>query len=252
MTAEGEVRSLGARVARLAEAVEKATAAQVESAQWCAEILSDMAGLKAEVMGLKRAVSVLSAAFVKLNARQLQARDELRTTAAYPVAAGVYDDDISRMASEGSTVSEIAGWIGCAKGTVKRRMAVIGVATERSRPKWTEREVARLEAAARSCSTWGEVAEEVPGRTEAACAHMAHKLGFSLAKAPRPWTAEDDARLSELWNDGRSDVRDIAAELGRTEAAARNRAHTLGITNRGRKHAVTKRNMDRFWVRGSE
>ena len=249
MAVEDDVRSLGSRVARLAEAVEKSCAAQVESAQWCADVVSDIAGLKADIIGLKRAVSALSAAFVRLNSRQLQAREELRTTAAYPVAAGDYDEDISRMASKGATVSEIAEWVGCAKGTIKRRMAVIGIATAGSRPKWTDREVARLEAAVRSCSTWAEVAEEVPGRTESGCAHMARKRGLSLAKAPRAWTEEEDARLAELWNDGRSDVRDIAAELGRTEAAARNRAHALGITNRGRKHDVSKRNRDRFWAR---
>lgn len=250
MSVEDDVRSLSARVAKLTTAVERSCTAQVESAEWCSQTQSDVATLMADVRSMSRRMDALARAVSRLT-DLLDGREELKTTAAYPVAAGAYDEEIARMTAEGATSGEIARYIGCSRHTVDRRRSVLGVQSGSWHQLWTDSELSRLRAAVRECRTWEEVAEGLPGRTAHACACAARKAGLRLGPTPRRWSESDDAYLSERWNDGRTTCAEIASALGRSEKAVVNRAHTLGITNRGRKHVMAKRSMDAFWARGA-
>ena len=55
---------------------------------------------------------------------------------------------------------------------------------------------------------------------------MASVIGRSLERNRSPWTAEDIDRLCELMA-RRRPVREIAAELGRTQEAVRTKAYQL-------------------------
>ena len=240
MTVEDDVRSLSARVAKLTTAVEKSCTAQVDSAGLCSQTQSDVATLMADVRSMSRRMDALAKAVVKLTGL-LDGREELRTTAAYPVAAGAYDEDIARMTNEGATVDEIARWIGCAPSTVGRRRRVLGADGMASKTRWTEAEDARLSSLARRSRDWEEVAADMPGRTASACRQRARHLGVSAFSTSRRWTAGEDEALRSGWADGSADVRDLSRALGRTEAAIRNRAKRLGLSGLGRKRVVARR-----------
>ena len=245
-----ELRSLDARVARLTAAVEKSCKAQIASAEWCAETQSDIGTLMAEVREMRRDMRAMAKAVQKLTAL-LDGREELKTTTAYPVAAGAYDEDIARMTAEGATIDEIARWIGCVPSTVGRRRRVLGADGMAAKTRWTEAEDARLSSLARRSRDWEEVAADMPGRTSAACRQRARHLGVSAFPTPRRWTAEEDDALRSGWADGSADVHDLSRSLGRTEKAIRNRAKRLGLSGLGRKRVVSLRLTKAFWERGA-
>lgn len=251
MSVDDDVRSLSARVARLTTAVERSCTAQVESAEWCSQTQSDVATLMADVRAMSRRMDALARVVSRLTAL-LDGREELKTTAAYPVAAGAYDEDIARMTAEGATVEEIARWIGCAPSTVGRRRSVIGADGMASKTRWTEAEDARLTYLARRSRDWGEVAADMPGRTASACRQRARHLGVSVFPTPRRWTAEEDEALRSGWADGSADVHELSRALGRTEKAIRGRAKRLGLSGLGRKRVVGRRLTRAFWARGAE
>ena len=250
MSVEDDVRSLSARVAKLTTAVERSCTAQVESAGWCSQTQSDVATLMADVRAMSRRMDALARAVTRLTGL-LDGREELKTTAAYPVAAGAYDEDIARMTAEGATVDEIARWIGCVPSTVGRRRRVLGADGMAARTRWTEAEDARLSLLARRSRDWEEVAADMPVRTAAACRQRARHLGMGVFPTPRRWTAEEDDALRSGWADGSADVHELSRSLGRTEAAIRNRARTLGLSGLGRKRVVARRLTNAFWARGA-
>lgn len=250
MSVEDDVRSLSARVARLTTAVERSCTAQVESAEWCSQTQSDVAALMADVRSMSRRMDALARAVTRLT-DLLDGREELKTTAAYPVAAGAYDEDIARMTNEGATIDEIARWIGCVPSTVGRRRRVIGADGMAAKTRWTEAEDARLSSLARRSRDWEEVAADMPGRTAAACRQRARHLGVSAFPTPRRWTAEEDEALRSGWADGSADVHALSRALGRTEGAIRNRAKRLGLSGLGRKRVVSRRLTRAFWERGA-
>lgn len=245
MTTEDSIHSMEARLARLATAVEKATAAQVESAQWCADTQSDIATLMADLRTLSRKVEVFARAFERFT-DMLDVRDELKTTSAYPVASGAFDDDIVRMARAGATTVEIARKVGVSPTTIARRRSAIGLKSC-SYTHWTRREDDLLRSACAKCSTFGQVAEMVPGRTELACKERAHKLGLGVRVKRKLWTEEEDDLVRENWENLGMSVNDIARTLHRTVGAVQHRARELGCTGRGRKELFNSRNGDRFW-----
>lgn len=250
MGIEDDVRSLDARVSRLTAAVESSCRAQIACAEWCDETQSDIAALMADVREMGRKMGCLARAVEKLTGL-LDGREELKTTAAYPVSAGAYDEDILRMTAEGASLDEIAAWIGCTRATVLRRRRVLGIEGAAYKARWTEEEDARLESLARHAFNWVEVADGMPGRTVDACRVRGRKLGLSVSKTPRKWTPEDDSVLRDHWADASADVHELAHRFGRSEKAVVQRAWKLGLAGKGRKAIMAGRNIREFWARSA-
>ena len=251
MSADDDVRSLSARVARLTAAVERSCTAQVESAEWCSQTQSDVAALMADVRDMGRRMDALALAVSKLTGL-LDGREELKLTSAYPFASGAYDEDIARMYAEGATDRDIARALGCGPMTISRRRVAIGIKGRRADAHWTEREDAVLRERAKAYTTWAEVAEGMEGRSAQGCCRRGRKLGVSLRPAWRPWSAEDEQYLREVWESCAESTEAIARRLRRTEKAARRRARERGRTGSGRRpREVGRREAARFWERGA-
>lgn len=241
-----ELRSFDARVAKLTAAVEKSCKAQIASAEWCADTQSEIGTLMAEVREMRRDIRAMAKAVQKLTGL-LDGREEMKSTSAYPVASGAYDDDLARMASAGSGYRQMADYIGCDESVVARRCRLIGIESPLARKKWTRREDDLLRQAARTATTWEEVASELPLRSEGACKSRAKYLGVSLYKRSRIWSDEDDDFMREHWTACDMDVHAIAHQLGRTEEAVRSRARLLGLADGTRRSWTARRENERFW-----
>lgn len=248
MAIEDDVRSLDARVAKLTAAVEKSCTAQIESADWCSQAVSDVATLMADVRGMGRCMDALARAVERLTAL-LDGREELKTTAAYPVAAGAYDEDIARMSSDGATLEDIARWIGCCTSTVCRRRKVLGIDGQLKGARWTDREVAKMRELAKSASSWSEVADGLPGRTPSACKQKCASIGVRIGRDPVAWTEAEDAYIREHWERGDRSTGDMARELHRTEKAVSTRAYRLGVSSGARKKIMLERTRRKLWAR---
>ena len=193
-----ELRSLDARVAKLAKAVAKTCDAQLQSVETVNRMTSDIASLMADVRELGRRYEHMAVAVHRLTGL-LDGREEMKSTSAYPVASGAYDDDLARMASAGSGYRQMADYIGCDESVVARRCRLIGIESPLARKKWTRREDDVLRQAAMTATTWEEVASELPLRSEGACKSRAKYLGVSLYKRSRIWSDEDDDFMREHW-----------------------------------------------------
>ena len=250
MSADDDVRSLSARVARLTAAVERSCTAQVESAEWCSQTQSDVAALMAEVHELGKRYDNMAVVLSRL-VNMLRVRREAKGTSAMPVCGGLWDDEIESMTAEGASLSEIAARIGCGVATVSRRRRQLGAEGSAYKRKWTEREDAKLREAVKLASNWAEVAEEMPGRTEAACCARAKRYGLRLRHNPsRAWTADEDAFLREHWKSCDMETPEISRALGRTEHAVRTRASKLGIADSKRRKWALAKSSARFWAKG--
>lgn len=247
---QDELRSLDARVAKLTAAVEKSCKAQVASAEWCAQTQSDIAALMADVRELGRRYDHMAEAVSRL-VDMLRVRREARGTSAMPVSGGLWDDEIESMTVDGASLSEIAARIGCGVATVSRRRRQIGADGAAYNRKWTDREDDILREAVKLASNWGEVAESLPGRTEAACCARAKRHGLRLRhNPPRAWTADEDEFLRVHWKLCDLETPEIARALGRTEHAVRTRASKLGIADSGRREWALAKSSKRFWAKG--
>ena len=245
-----ELRSLDARVAKLTAAVEKSCRAQIESAEWCAQTQSDISTLMADVRELGRRYYHMAEAVSRL-VDMLRVRRDARGTSAMPVSGGLWDDEIESMTADGASLSEIAARIGCGVATVSRRRRQIAPEGAAYKRAWTEREDAILRESVKLASTWSEVAENLPGRTEAACSARAKRYGLRIRnKPPRAWTSAEDAFLSEHWKACDMETPEIARALGRTEHAIRTRASKLGVAGSGRREWALAKSSQRFWARG--
>lgn len=250
MDVEDDVRSLSARVARLTAAVEKSCTVQVESAGWCAQTQSDVAALMAEVHELGRRYDNMAEVLSRL-VNMLRVRREAKGTSAMPVCGGLWDDEIESMTADGASLSEIAARIGCGVATVSRRRRHLGADGAAYKRKWTDREDAVLREAVKLADSWAEVAENLPGRTEAACCARAKRYGLRLRhNPPHAWTADEDAFLREHWVSCDMETPEIARALGRTEHAIRTRASKLGIADSKRRKWALAKSSARFWARG--
>lgn len=250
MGVEDDVRSLEARVAKLTSAVERSAKAQVESAEWCSQTQSDVAALMAEVHELGRRYDNMVVVLSRL-VDMLRVRREAKGTSAMPVCGGLWDDEIESMTAEGASLSEVAARIGCGVATVSRRRRQLGTDGAAYKRKWTDREDAVLREAVKLADSWAEVAENLPGRTEAACCARAKRHGLRIRhNPPHAWTADEDAFLREHWVSCDMETPEIARALGRTEHAVRTRASKLGIADSKRREWALAKSSARFWAKG--
>jgi hypothetical protein len=149
-----------------------------------------------------------------------------------PAARGRYgpaeDEAICRcFASDGDgDVVALASSLGRSVDAVRLRARALGVHRPPQRARWHAGEDARVRdgyAEGRTCSS---IAAGLPGRTAAAVAARAAKLG--LSDYARRWSAEEDARLIRLMATGRP-LTEAARALVRTPEAVRGRCRRLGI-----------------------
>lgn len=251
MAVEDDVRSLDARVAKLTSAVERSAKAQVESAEWCSQAVSDMGDMRAELLTMGREVARISKALVAVYGKHVKAEKALKTTATYPISSGYYDAEITEMYQSGATDRDIARALGCHPMTVSRRRQAIGVEGWRREARWTPREDELLRQRCLECGTWADVARGIEGRGEQACRAHGKRLGLTLRPAWRPWTEAEHEYLRENWESGTS-TDEICARLGRGERAVRQRAHELGLTQSGRRNRLAlDRSSRRFWAKGA-
>ena len=245
MAIEDDIRSLDARVDKLARAVEKSATAQIESAQWCSDLISDVAVLMADVRELRREVAIVARAQSVVVAAS-------EVSASYPIAAGYHDGQIAAMASRGCTDREIGEALGVSQQTVGRRRRALGIECNHPATLWTKAEDNALREAMAGASRYEEVARSVPGRSAGSCRRRAYQLGLRLRDpAHAAWSERSDAALSEMWE--RGDVIDeICSALKRSRGAVRSRAYRLGLTRSGKRFEATKGRAQReFWARRS-
>jgi hypothetical protein len=122
-------------------------------------------------------------------------------------------------------LEELSAQLGRSPDALRVRAAKLGLHRPVRRPRWSASEDAAVRDGYDNGLSCREIARELPGRTRAAVAARARKLG--LATHARRWTALDDERLRRLA--GRHSIDELARRLGRTPDALRQRASKLGI-----------------------
>jgi hypothetical protein len=136
------------------------------------------------------------------------------------------DQAIRRCFADGTDIHGLARRLGRSADAVRLRARVLGVHEPSPRRRWTPVEDAAVRdgyAEGRSCAT---IADAMPGRSTAAVAARAAKLG--LGDYARSWTALDDVRLGRFVAEGRL-LSDISQALVRTPEAVRRRCRRLGL-----------------------
>lgn len=245
MAVEDDVRSLSARVARLATAVERTCEAVLGAAEASALAREDVGALAREVREMRRELAVVGRA-------QAVVVGAAEAAASYPVAAGYHDGEIIAMWQRGATDREIAERIGSSAQTVGRRRRALGAEAGSRHDPWSEVEDALLAKAVAVERTYRDVARRVGTRTSEACRQRAAKLGLRIRGPLRPaWNAADDARLAEMWERG-DPIDDICRELGRSRGSVRSRAFKAGLmASHARAEATRGRAARELWARGS-
>jgi hypothetical protein len=142
----------------------------------------------------------------------------------------VPDDDAAIRATFGERgdIEELARRLGRSPAALRLRAVKLGLHRPVRRPRWSASEDAAVRDGYDNGLRCREIARELPGRTPAAVAARARKLG--LATHARRWTAADDQRLRQLAAHHR--VEELARVLGRTPDALRQRARNLGLALR--------------------
>jgi hypothetical protein len=147
-----------------------------------------------------------------------------------PSAPGRYqpaeDEAIRRCFASDRDVAALAQSLGRSVDAVRLRARALGVYRPARRARWRAAEDALVRdgyAEGRTCSS---IAAQLPGRTPAAVAARAAKLG--LSDYARRWNAEDDARLIRLVATRRP-LMEAARVLVRTPEAVRRRCRRLGL-----------------------
>lgn len=131
-------------------------------------------------------------------------------------ACWLADGDVQRLAFE----------MGRSAGSIRLRAQTLGVHRPARRRRWHGYEDAAVRDGYARGLTCREIASELPGRSGAAVAARAAKLG--LATYGRAWTARDDRNLQTLVQEGLALER-AAQILARTPDALRARARKLGL-----------------------
>jgi hypothetical protein len=148
----------------------------------------------------------------------------LAVSAARPYSAA--DDAAIRVIfRDDGDVQELAARLGRSPEALRLRAVKLGVYRPARRRRWSAGEDAAVRDGYDSGLSCERIARELPGRTPAAVAARARKLG--LATHARRWTALDDERLRHLA--GRYPVEELARRLGRTPDALRQRASKLRL-----------------------
>ncbi|HEY7077268.1 MAG TPA: hypothetical protein VH418_17955, partial [Solirubrobacteraceae bacterium] len=128
----------------------------------------------------------------------------------------------------GADLQELAARLGRSTGALRLRATKLGMHPVQPRARWSIGEDAAVRDGYDSGLSCREIARELPGRTPAAVAARAGKLG--LATHGRRWTADDDERLRGLA--ARHALDELSRGLGRTPDAVRQRAGKLGLALR--------------------
>jgi hypothetical protein len=175
------------------------------------------AGLPARVLAarLQRPVEQVRARRRKLGLSRPRAR---------PYTAA--EDAIVRAAwVAGADVEELARRLNRAPDALRIRAGQLGLHRPPARRRWRADEDAVVRDGYTDGFTCKQIAGLLVGRTPAAIAARARKLG--LATYGRRWTRADELRLARMLSVGSVD--DAAGSLGRTPEAVRRRAQHLGI-----------------------
>lgn len=140
------------------------------------------------------------------------------------------DGDVQRLARE----------LGRSAGSIRLRAQALGVHQPAPRRRWHSYEDAAVRDGYARGLTCREIATELPGRSGAAVAARAAKLG--LATYGRAWTARDDRSLRMLVMEG-LELERAAQILARTPDALRARARKLGleVPRSSRSHQIGRR-----------
>ena len=131
----------------------------------------------------------------------------------------------STVASDGG-LEALARRLGRTSGALRLRAVKLGLLRPNRRRRWAPSEDTALRDGYDSGLSCRELARELSGRTPAAIAARARKLG--LATHARRWSAIDDERLRHMAAERPIDQ--LARLLGRTPDALRQRARKLGLT----------------------
>lgn len=137
------------------------------------------------------------------------------------------EDELLRVCwTESADIEALANELGRSVGSVRLRAQNLGIHLPPQRRRWQFDEDTVLRDGyelGRSCA---DIAEQLPGRTSAAVAARAAKLG--IATYARVWSDQDDERLRILIREGIA-VESIAEALARTPQALAMRARRLGL-----------------------
>jgi hypothetical protein len=136
------------------------------------------------------------------------------------------DDAIRRCWRTGGDVPRLARELGRSAGSIRLRGQALGVHRPAPRRRWRDYEDAAVRDGYASGLTCRQIASELPGRSGAAVAARAAKLG--LATYGRAWSARDDLTLRMLVLEG-VELERAAQLLARTPDALRARARKLGL-----------------------
>jgi hypothetical protein len=136
------------------------------------------------------------------------------------------DDAIRACWRDGGDVPALAGRLGRSSGSIRLRAQALGVHQPVRRRRWREYEDTAVRDGYARGLTCREIAAELPGRSGAAVAARAAKLG--LATYGRAWSAREDRNLRTLVAEG-VELERAAQVLARTPDALRARARKLGL-----------------------
>lgn len=149
-----------------------------------------------------------------------------RPTAEYRQYSAAEDDLVRAAFAEGHDLTALAERLERRVTSLYARGARLGVYQPARRSRWLPEEDAIIRHGYSRGLSCEAIASELSGRTPATVASRASKIGVTTYA--RAWTSRDDARLKELLlEDTPAEL--IAAELGRTPEALRQRARRLGI-----------------------
>lgn len=174
-------------------------------------------------------------------------RRALLGAAPAPRAFTVVEDDAIRACwARGDDVERLARELGRPAGSVRLRAQKLGVHRPSARPRWQQCEDAAVRDGYQRGLTCAEIAATLDGRTAAAVAARAAKLG--LATYARAWTPRDDRALRQLAGDD-IELERAAQLLGRTPEALRARLRKLGLAPL---RARAARRSGRRWTAGED
>jgi hypothetical protein len=156
------------------------------------------------------------------------------------------DDAIRACWLAGEDVQRLARELGRSAGSIRLRAQALGVHRPARRRRWREYEDAAVRDGYARGLTCREIASELPGRSGAAVAARAAKLG--LATYGRAWSARDDRNLRMLVSEG-IELERAAQILARTPDALRARARKLGLEV---PRSVRAHHSGRRWTRAED
>lgn len=140
--------------------------------------------------------------------------------------SAVEDERLRACWAAGGDVETLARDLGRSVGSVRLRAQNLGIHVPPQRRRWQRDEDTVLREGYELGLTCAQIADRLPGRTPAAAAARAAKLG--IATYARVWSDEDDERLRVLVREGIA-VESIAEALARTPQALAMRARRLGL-----------------------